>query len=166
MLRYLAAFGPASVQDAQAWSGLTRLRPVFDRLRPRLCTFRDERGRELFDLPDAPRPDPEIPAPPRLLPEWDNLLLSHADRTRVIAEEHRRAIWSNNGIVPGTLLLDGFVSGTWKLTREKASATLRIRPFAPLTTADRVATEEEGARLLAFAAEDAAPRDVVFGLHD
>ncbi len=112
VVRYLGAFGPAGVKDVQTWSGLTRLGEVVDRLQPCLSTFRDERGRELFDLLDAPRPDLDTPAPARFLPEFDNLILSHGDRTRVIADEYRKAIASKNGMVPATFLVDGFVQGT------------------------------------------------------
>ena len=153
VVRYLGAFGPATVKDAQTWSGLTRLDGVFERLRPRLVAFRDERGRELFDLPDAPRPDPHAPAPPRFLPEFDNLILSHADRTRVIADDYRRAIASKNGMVPATVLVDGFVRGTWKAERTRGKATLAIEQFEPLAKEDRDALAEEGEKLLRFLSE-------------
>jgi len=162
--RYLGAFGPATIKDAQTWSGLTRLRGVFERLRPRLYTFRDERGNEVFDLPDAPRPDPEIPAPPRFLPEFDNLILSHADRSRVIADDHRRVIASRNGMVPATVLVDGFVRGTWKVEHTKKAAALAITPFEPLPKQDRDALAEEGERLVRFVAqpEGAAATEIRF----
>ncbi len=157
VLRYLAAFGPASVNDVQAWCWLTRLREVVERLRPQLRSFRDEAGRELFDLPDAPRPDPDTPAPPRFLPQFDNLILSHADRARVIADEHLSLGITREA--RGTFLVDGFVAGTWRLTqaRNPATATVTVAPFSPLAGNDEAAIAEEGARLLAFAAPDGAP---------
>ena len=155
VMRYLGAFGPASVKDAQTWSGLTRLREVFERLRPRLCTFRGQDGTELFDLHDAPRPDPDVPAPVRFVAAFDNLILSHANRSRVIAAEHRKAIASKNGMVPATFLVDGFVSGTWKVVRDRREATLRIAPFEPLPKQDRQALTEEGERLLNFVTDGA-----------
>jgi hypothetical protein len=155
ILRYLGAFGPATVKDVQTWSGLTRLGEVVERLRPRLRTFRDERGRELFDLPDAPMPDPDTPAPSRFLPEFDNLILSHADRTRFIAEEYRKALASRNGMVPAAFLTGGFVQGTWKTEWSRGRASLEIKPFEPLAKVDRDALAEEGEILLRFTgAED------------
>jgi hypothetical protein len=160
VLRCLGAFGPASVADVQSWSGVPRLREPVERLRPRLLAFRDERGTELFDLPDAPRPDGDTPAPPRFLPEYDNLVLSHADRSRVIPPEHAARVSASLG--RPMFLLDGFVRGTWKIARERGTATLVVAPFAPLGDEDRGLLAEEGARLLRFAARDEAPVDVHF----
>ncbi|MBX9393948.1 winged helix DNA-binding domain-containing protein [Streptomyces sp. TRM72054] len=143
VLRYLGAFGPASVKDMQTWSGLTRMRPVFERLRPQLVAFRDESGVELFDLPDAPRPDPDTPAPPRFLPEFDNLLLSHADRTRVVPPGRRGRTWQANTFYC-PLLVDGFLAGVWRLI----DGALVIEPFDSLTRAQREEVTEEGARML------------------
>jgi hypothetical protein len=124
VLRYLAAFGPASVMDAQTWSGLTRLREVFDRLRPALRVTRAQDGRtELFDLPDAPRPDPDTPAPARFLPEYDNLLFSYADRTRINPAGHPIPLFAGNGAALGYYLLDGVWSGLWRLERPRPART-------------------------------------------
>jgi hypothetical protein len=157
VLRYLAAFGPATIKDIQTWCWMTRLSAVVERLRPQLRTFRDEHGNELFDLPDAPRPDPDTLAPPRFLPEYDNLLLSHADRTRVIANEHRTLVFTK-----GAFLIDGFVHGTWTIARQRAMATLHIEPFAVLAAPDRAALTDEGGLLLTLAASDAQAHDIQF----
>ncbi|GAA1549071.1 winged helix DNA-binding domain-containing protein [Actinomadura kijaniata] len=161
VLRYLAAFGPASVADAQTWSGLRGLGEVFERLRPVLRTFRDENGRELFDLPDAPRPDPDTPAPARLLPEFDSLVLAHADRSRIVADTHRPALTTRNLRVRATFLWDGFVAGLWETERGRRAATLRLRPFAPLDGDAVAALTAEGEALLRFAEPDAAEHGVV-----
>ncbi|MFI8100242.1 winged helix DNA-binding domain-containing protein [Streptomyces sp. NPDC086023] len=163
VLRYLAAFGPASVQDMQTWAGLTRLREAFERLRPRLVTFRSDSGTELFDLPDAPRPDEDTPAPARFLPEFDNLLLSHADRTRVVPEEYRGRTWQGNQ-ARCTFLVDGFLAGTWRLEQPKggAAALLTVEPFGRLTRQQRAELTAEGHDLLA-ALTEAGEGDVRFG---
>lgn len=150
--RYLRAFGPASVQDVQTWSGLRGLRAVVERLRGELIAFRDEAGRELFDLPDAPRPGAATPAPARLIPAFDNLLLSHGDRTRVIADHHRRALATMTNVVRGTFLVDGFVAGQWDLVRRGGELEVVLEPLVPLAPDDREHLRAEAERLTAFAA--------------
>ena len=148
--RYLAAFGPASVADAQAWSGLTRLKAVFEELRGQLETFRDESGRELFDLPGSPRPDPETPAPSRLLPDYDNLVLAYKDRSRFVPEEQRKAIFRPAGVVRATFLVDGVIAGTWK-REERGDVTLE--PFGRLPKRHRASLGEEAVQLREWAAD-------------
>ena len=156
VLRYLAAFGPAGVMDVQTWSGLTRLREVADRLRPRLRTFRSEAGKELFDLPDAPRPDPDTPAPVRFLPQYDNLLLSHADRSHVTGDAPGH--WPTDGLHWSALLVDGVVGGVWRITVDRGTAILAVRLLRAIP--DPVAVEEEATRLCGFLASDAERREV------
>ncbi|WP_328808628.1 winged helix DNA-binding domain-containing protein [Nonomuraea montanisoli] len=160
VLRYLAAFGPATVADAQAWSGLTGLREIVERLRPRLVVLRDEQGRELFDLPDAPRPGADVPAPVRLVAPFDNVLLGHADRTRIISDEHRRTVITINGQVLGTVLADGFVRGVWK----REGPVVTVEPFAPLTPGQVEEVRAEALALLAFAEPAKADRHEVRGI--
>ena len=164
VVRYLAAFGPAAVADVATWSRLTGLRAVVERLRPGLRAFRDERGRELLDLPDAPRPDPETPAPPRFLPEYDNLLLSHADRTRFISEDDRRRLSAAPGRVAGSVLHDGTALGTWWIDRDGPDdgAVLVVRNLRRLAAADRSAVAAEGLALLGLIEPGPGPRDVRF----
>jgi hypothetical protein len=148
-LRYLGAFGPASATDLQAWSGLTGMKAVLDELRGELVAFRDERGRELLDLPDASRPDEDVPAPARLLPEFDSLVLAHDDRTRVIADEHRPLVATKNLRIRATFLWDGFVAGTWSLKGKKVV----LEPFAPLPKRATAELAEEGEALARFVAD-------------
>jgi hypothetical protein len=155
--RYLAAFGPASVKDIQSWSWLTGLREVVERLRPRLRTFRDEAGRELFDVPDGPLPDPDTPVPVRLLPEYDNLLLSHDDRSRVTEPAYRGRPWMR-----GSVLVDGFMAATWRLDTKDGATTLRIGAYRDLSEPELSEVEAEATRLLAFLATDTAERRLAF----
>jgi len=156
VLRYLAAFGPATVGDIQSWSGLVRVREVTERLRSRLRTFRDEKGRELFDVQRGLLPDPETEAPPRFLPDYDNALLAHDDRARIMAHEHRRLVGRP------TVLVDGFAVGFWKVTREGGCATLNVEALTRVSKKDVAAVSDEGARLLDFVAPDTQTKDVRF----
>jgi len=147
--RYLAAFGPASRRDLVQWSMMhvPMIQRALDRLEP-LRRFRDEQGRELFDVPRAPIADPATPAPVRFLPKWDNVLLAWADRTRILPEEHRKTVIRPNGDVAQTFLVDGFVAGTWRV----ADGRVVVSPFARLDGSVRRALEDEAGRLEAFLA--------------
>jgi DNA glycosylase AlkZ-like len=158
--RYLAAFGPASAKDLQVWSGLAGAKDVLDGMRSKLTTFQDERGRELFDLPDGPRPGADVPAPLRFLPDFDNLVLAHDDRTRVIPEEYRGRITTKNLRVRATFLVDGFVAGTWKAERKGKAATLTIEPFKKLPRGVTGPLKDEAAALLAFMEPEATKANV------
>jgi hypothetical protein len=160
MMRYLAAFGPASVIDAQSWSGLTRLRDVFENLRPHLVSFRDDKKRELFDLPDAPRPGGDVDAPIRFLPEFDNVLLAYKDRSRIIADKYKPLVYPTNGMIQPTVLVDGFVEAKWSIDSTSARATLHVEPFRRLTRTERAAIKSEGSQLLEFVAPNAKARDI------
>jgi hypothetical protein len=161
ILRYLAAFGPASVKDIQLWSGARGLQHTLDELRPILLTFRDEQGKELFDLPQAPRPAAETPAPVRFLPDFENLLLSYVDRRRIIADKYRPLLFTGNSRLI-TFLVDGFVGGTWKIERQPASITLIIQPFEPLSQEVQRQLSEEGEQLLHWIEEDAESYEIQF----
>jgi hypothetical protein len=160
VMRYFAGYGPAAVMDIQAWCGLTKLREVVDRLGPNLRAFRDEEGRALFDVRDAPRPDAETPAPVRFLPEYDNALLGYKDRTRMIGTEARRRLDSDILGNFNTFLVDGFVAGRWKLARERNTATITLEPVVRLSALARASLIEEGERLVAFLVPDTETSDV------
>jgi hypothetical protein len=160
VLRYHGAFGPAPGADVTTWCRLTGLREVVERLRPQLRPFRDERGRELFDLPDAPRPGPDVPSPPRFLPEYDNVLLSHADRTRFQAVGPPLP-WPAGG-PHGSVLHDGVVAATWSIERADGpgAATLVLHHRAGLAKRALAAIAAEGRRFLRFHEPTATTHDV------
>ena len=146
---YLRAFGPASAHDVAQWAGLQRTGPITETLAGmRLRTFRDERGKVLYDLPRAPLPDPETRVPPRLVPRYDNLVLSHADRTRVLGDVPAARIVTKNALVHATILVDGFAAGTWQLEKGR----VRLEPFSRLTRATAAALRLEAERVEAFVA--------------
>jgi hypothetical protein len=162
--RYLAAFGPASVADMQNWSRMTRLGEVFEGMRGELRTFRDESGRALFDVPDGRLPDPDTPAPVRFLPVYDNVVLGHDDRSRIVGTESKPGYVGAEGRNVGTVLLDGFVAGPWWLEREKIGVRLVVNLAAPPSADDRAAVEQEADVLLAFLAPEAERRDITMSV--
>lgn len=153
VMRYLKAYGPAAVMDIQAWCGLSKLSAVVERHRSELVTFRDERGKELFDLPDAPRPGPDTPSPVRYLPEYDNVLLGFKDRTRFMPGE-LPPLSSGHGGYFALVLIDGLCGAIWSLKRAGGTAELLVEPFVSLSAGQRAELEEEGAALLGFIASD------------
>lgn len=155
VLRYLAAFGPASIADAQTWLGLSRLAETFETLRPSLVVFLGEDGAELFDLPEAERPAGETEAPVRFLGEFDNVLLAHDDRTRVMSADHKRRLYTANGILRAAVLIDGFTAGRWRIEDGKAGAVLHVELFDKVAKSVVKALAEEGERLMTFAAKHA-----------
>ncbi len=160
VVRYLAAFGPATAGDVQAWSGLQGLRATLDALGPKVRLFRDERGRTLFDLPDAPRPPEDTPAPVRFLPEFDSTIVAR-DGARFVPDAHRKSVFLSALRVAPTVLVDGFVAATWKITRAKKRATLAIEPFAKISKSIEHEIAAEGERLLRFVESDAEAFDVM-----
>ena len=164
VLRYLAAFGPASVADIRSWSGITGLREVVKRLRPQLDSFRDENGKELLDVTDGAFADPDTPAPVRLLPEYDNLLLSHADRSRVLCGLGPGLPYPTGKWI-GQLFYDGFFRAYWEILRDDGVATLTVDRFTAAPSDAPGAPDEiraEAARLLEFVAPEASERRVRF----
>jgi hypothetical protein len=158
--RYLAAFGPATVKDVETWSYLPSLQPAFDTLAPELVRYRDERGRTLFDLPGLPIEPEDAPAPLRFLPEFDNLLLAHQDRTRVVPKAARGKVFLPGLRVAATVLVDGFVAATWTTERVKQAVTLTVAPLAPVNAAVQAELMAEGDRLVRFVEPDARTYDV------
>ena len=163
--RHLAAFGPATVEDVASWSAMRTapIKAAIAALGRDVREFRDERGRTLFDLARAPRPDPDVPAPVRFLPKWDSTLLAYAppERVRILAEDHRRTVIAKNGDVAQTFLVDGMVAGTWELATTRGAAVVTLAPFRRLAKADRLALEDEGTRLARFAMAEAKAHHVV-----
>jgi hypothetical protein len=163
--RYLAAFGPASVDDLAAYVGRGRQMALYRRaiesLGDRLVRFLDPDGRALVDLARAPRPEEDAPAPPRLLARWDSLLLAYGtkDRARVLPPEHQATVITKNADVLPSILVDGFVAGTWLPRRRRDGAPdIELRPFGRLAAADRAALEAEAHRLLPILREGAFSR--------
>jgi Winged helix DNA-binding domain len=152
VLRYLAAFGPASVADLRVWSGLSGLREVTDRLAPTLRVFIDEQGRQLLDLPEAPRPDGDIPDPVRFLPEYDNVLLSHDDRSRFIPDGRRVPLPPGTGARAGTVLIDGDFRATWTAAVNDEGVVLSVRASPRLSSRQADEVDAEGGRLLGLIA--------------
>jgi hypothetical protein len=144
---YLAAYGPATKHDVGQWAGIPRVAPIAASLeRQSLRTFRDEEGRTLYDVPRAPLPAGDTPAPVRLIPRFDNLVLSHADRSRILGDMPPSRIVTNNGLVHATILVDGFVAGTWQLDKGRVA----LEPFAPLDPSARRSLKDEIERLETF----------------
>lgn len=159
VLRYLAAYGPATIRDAEQWLGLGDLAGAFKRLGRKLVTLDGPGGKALYDLPDAPRPDDDTPAPVRFLPEWDSVVVTRADE-RIVARADRPRVFLPGLRVAAVVLVDGFAAATWKVARTAKAATLRVETFRPVAAKTRRAIEDEGRALVEFAEPDAASKAV------
>ncbi|WP_103351306.1 winged helix DNA-binding domain-containing protein [Amycolatopsis sp. CA-128772] len=156
--RYLRAFGPATVADVQTWAGITRLGEVAAAMD--LRRYRDPDGRELLDLPELTVPDEDVPAPPRLLGPFDQMILSYADRTRIISDAYRKRVISHNGLVKGTLLVDGRVCGFWEIKASRKAAAIELSPFEKLAKRDLAALEKSAGELVKWAEATAETYEV------
>ena len=163
--RYLAAYGPASIMDFQTWTGMTSLKSPLAATLEALAEYRDEAGKACYDLPELTIEDGDAPAPIRFLPEYDNILIAHKDRGRILPEVHRKKVFVSAGRVLGSVILDGFVGAIWRVKREKARATLLVSLFETQSDEARAAIEKEGLPLLRFIADDAEEHSVEFVLH-
>ena len=163
--RYLAAFGPASVMDFQTWTGMTSLKSQLAAALEKLVEYRDEAGKVCYDLPELTIENADAPASIRFLPEYDNILIAHKDRARILPEEHRKKVFVSAGRVLGSVVIDGFVGAIWRVRREKACATLEVSLFESPADEALAAIESEGLALLRFIADDAEDYAVELVLH-
>lgn len=152
VIRYLKAFGPASIKDLQYWSGLTGLAAVVHQCSSELVTYSDHRGVTLFDIAQGPFPPTDLAAPTRLLLQYDNVLYSHADRTRILPEQYRRIVSPSGKPARATFLVDGQVAGTWRYEKTALMASLILEPFRVIPANARDELHYESARVLRFIA--------------
>lgn len=164
--RYLAAYGPASVMDFQTWTGMTRLKSQLAPALAGLMVYRSEGGQDIYDLPEATIAAPDSIAPIRFIPEYDNILIAHRDRSRILPDEHRKKVFLSAGRVIGTVLIDGFAGGTWNVKKDKTALTLFVKLFEAEPKEGLRAIEEEGNRLLRFFDDSASGHAVVIDSYD
>lgn len=148
--RYLRAFGPASVMDFQTWTGMTRLKARLAPALRELLAYKSEDGRDLYDLPTATIAAPEAIAPIRFIPEYDNIMIAHRERARILPEAHRKKVFLSAGRVIGAVLIDGFAGATWQVKKDKQDLRLTVKLFEKQARSCRQAIGEEGERLLRF----------------
>jgi hypothetical protein len=160
--RYLRAFGPASIKDFQFWVGITKLQDMLKGIKDQFTVYKDEKGTELFDLPDLQIPEGDTPAPIRFMPEYDNLVIGHDSRVRVLADEHYKRVFLSAARVRSMILVDGFVAGAWKIDKTKGQIVLSIEPFVMLDNSTQETLEVEGQRLMKFVEPNGKSYSVIF----
>lgn len=163
--RYLAAFGPASVMDFQTWTGMTRLKTQLASTLVELVEYRDDAGKACYDLPELTIEDADAPPPIRFLPEYDNILIAHKDRGRILPAEYRKKVFVSAGRVLGSVIIDGFVGAIWSVRRDQARAILQVSLFEAQSDDARAAIDKEGQALLRFVMDDAEDYRVEFTQH-